>query len=69
MMFSTRCLIKFIEEQGGEVITTPYNQYAKMIAEAYFRRWFTESRFTTLLAFRTLLAAVELLERSYRQAV
>ena len=60
-------LIKFIEEQGGEVITTPYNQYAKMIAEAYFRRWFTESRFTTLLAFRTLLAAVELLERSYRQ--
>ncbi len=59
-------LISFIEEHGGEVITTPYSQYAKMIAEAYFRRWFAESRFTTLFAFRTLLAAVELLERSYR---
>ncbi len=59
-------LISFIEEHGGEVITTPYSQYAKMIAEAYFRRWFAESRFTTLIAFRTLLTAVELLERSYR---
>ena len=60
-------LIRFIENHGGEVITTPYSQYAKMISDAYFKRWFAESRFPTLLAFKTLLAAVELLERSYQK--
>jgi predicted CoA-substrate-specific enzyme activase len=57
-------LIRFIEAHGGEVITTPYSQYTKMISDAYFKRWFAESRFSTLLTFKTLLAAVELLERS-----
>ncbi|WP_321992767.1 acyl-CoA dehydratase activase [Marispirochaeta aestuarii] len=60
-------LLRFIEAHGGEVITTPYSQYAKMISDAYFKRWFAEYRFPTLLAYKTLLAAVELLERSYQK--
>ena len=32
-------LIQFIEKHGGEVITTPYNYYAKMIANPYFKKW------------------------------
>lgn len=33
-------LIRFIEKHGGEVITTPYSEYAKIIADITFRRMF-----------------------------
>ena len=31
-------LIRFIENHGGEVVTTPYSEYARMIANPYFRK-------------------------------
>ncbi len=58
-------VIRFIEEQGGEVITTPYSEYAKMIAGSYFRKWFNERKFLDVLSHRTILATMSRLERGY----
>ena len=57
-------LIRFIERHGGEVVTTPYTEYARMIASPYFRKWFFERRFLTLISSRALMAAISQLERS-----
>jgi predicted nucleotide-binding protein (sugar kinase/HSP70/actin superfamily) len=58
-------VIRFIEEQGGEVITTPYSEYAKMIAQSYFRKWFNERNFFDVLSCKTILATMSRLEKSY----
>ncbi len=58
-------LIRFIERHGGEVVTTPYTEYARMIATPYFRKWFHERKFRTLITNRTLMAGITHLERSY----
>lgn len=59
-------LIRFIESQGGEVITTPYNEYAKMIAGSYFRKWFNEGKYFDVLTSKALLAAMQTLEKRYK---
>jgi predicted CoA-substrate-specific enzyme activase len=58
-------LIRFIERHGGEVVTTPYTEYARMIASPYFRKWFYERKFLTLISSRALMAAISRLERTY----
>jgi len=58
-------VIKYIETNGGEVISMPYNQYAKMIADTYFSRWVKEGRYGDLLKFNALLAASKVLEKAY----
>ena len=58
-------LVHFIEAQGGEVITTPYSEYAKMIAASYFRKWFNEGSYLNVLAYRALLATMSTMEKRY----
>jgi predicted CoA-substrate-specific enzyme activase len=58
-------LIRFIERHGGEVVTMPYSEYARMIANPYFRKWFFERKFLTLLSSKTLMTAITRLERKY----
>ena len=58
-------LIKFIEENGGEVITTPFNFYAKMIAGPYFRKWFNEGKYLEVVSSKALLATMNRLEKIY----
>ncbi len=58
-------LIHRIEEAGGEVITTPYNEYAKIISHAYFQKWFKNGMYLTWIKNRSLLAAMGLLEKKY----
>lgn len=60
-------LIRFIETHGGEVVTTPYNQFARMVAGPYYRKWFKEGRYIGVLATRGLLAAIGPLERQYHR--
>ncbi len=60
-------LVRFIEAHSGEVITTPYSEYAKMVAPSYFRKWFNEGKYFDMLASRALLATMSRLERSYVQ--
>ncbi len=57
-------LLHCIEAGGGEVITTPYSEYAKMIATSYFRKWFNEGKYFDVLAYRALLAAMTAIEKN-----
>ncbi len=58
-------LIHCIEEYGGEVITTPFNEFAKLIANPYMRRWFLEGEFIDVLVTKALITLVNQLEKSY----
>lgn len=58
-------LIRFIEENGGEAITTPYSEYAKMVAPTYFRKWFNEGKFANLITYKALLTTMRLREKNY----
>jgi hypothetical protein len=59
-----RNLIHCIEEYGGEVITTPFNEFAKLIAGPYIRRWFWGGYFMDALLTKTTIALVSQLEKS-----
>ncbi|MFP4301948.1 MAG: acyl-CoA dehydratase activase [Spirochaetaceae bacterium] len=58
-------LINTIEEAGGEVITTPYSDYTKIIAGAHFRRLRRQGKFGNWAFYRTILALVEYMESRY----
>jgi len=58
-------LIHFIEQAGGEVVTTPYSEYLRIVADATFKKWSRERRYWVLAKYRALLALVNTLERKY----
>ena len=58
-------LIRFIEEEGGEVITTPYSTYAKMIAGPYMRKWLIEGHYLSVLTGGAIMAAIGPQEKIY----
>jgi predicted CoA-substrate-specific enzyme activase len=58
-------IISVIEENGGEVITTPYSELIKIIALPYINRWFKEGDIWGSLSFRILSPSLELFERKY----
>jgi len=58
-------LVGTIEQHGGEVVTTPFNEYMKIIADLYFRKWLREGRYVEVLKSSSLLATVKMLERKY----
>jgi len=60
-------LIKTIEQAGGEVVTTPYSDYLRIVSPAYFRKWFKTRQFRDLVKFRSMLAVVDLIERRFRR--
>jgi hypothetical protein len=63
--FINQNLIRFIERNGGEVITTPYSTYARMIAGPYFRKWFREGKYWHTFSSRALMSSVQWMERRY----
>ena len=58
-------LLHCIEEYGGEAITTPFNEFARMIADPYIRRWFHEGEYVDVLLTKTIIALVNQLEKNY----
>ena len=58
-------LIAYIEARGGEALTTPYTDYVKMIAQSYFRKWFTEGKYFNLMVNRAMFATMTHQERAY----
>lgn len=58
-------LVRFVEACGGEVITTPYSRYAKMVARPYFRKWFNEGKYFRSFSSRAVLSGLTTLERRY----
>lgn len=58
-----QALIARIEAEGGEVVTTPYTEYTKLIAGAYFRKWVREGKYKQAAEGRLVLTAAKVLER------
>ncbi|MCP3944474.1 MAG: CoA activase [Desulfobacteraceae bacterium] len=58
-------LVHFIEENGGEVVTTPYYKYIKIIANSYFKKWFKEGKYLSLISNKALLTAMQAMEKKY----
>jgi predicted nucleotide-binding protein (sugar kinase/HSP70/actin superfamily) len=56
-------LVRFIEQAGGEVVTTPYSEYLRIVADATFKKWSREQNYGVLLKYRVLLAMVNRLEK------
>jgi predicted CoA-substrate-specific enzyme activase len=58
-------LVHFIEDNGGEVITTPFSSFLKMISGQYFRKWFVEGQYLSVLSTKTFYATAIMLEKAY----
>ena len=58
-------LIHFIEQHGGEVVTTPYSSYVKMIARPYLRRWLIEGRYLNVVSSKAFLTEMSRREKPY----
>jgi predicted CoA-substrate-specific enzyme activase len=58
-------LIKTIEEAGGEVLTTSYTEYARMIASPYMRKWLSEGRYGSVLTCEAILAIINRIDKKY----
>jgi predicted nucleotide-binding protein (sugar kinase/HSP70/actin superfamily) len=58
-------LVHFIEAHGGEVITTPYTSYAKMVLRPYYWKWFLEGQYMHVLYTGAWMAALGQLEKKY----
>ncbi len=58
-------LIKVIEHNGGEVITTTYSDLMKIVAEPYLRKWTMEGLYKDVTISRVLMKVVKNLEGKY----
>ncbi len=58
-------LVEFIEDNGGEVITTPFSSFLKMISSQYFRKWFIEGQYLNVLSAKTFFATASMLGKTY----
>jgi predicted CoA-substrate-specific enzyme activase len=58
-------LVHFIEDNGGEVITTPFNSFLKMISGQYFRKWFIEGQYLNVFSAKTFFTTATMLEKTY----
>jgi predicted CoA-substrate-specific enzyme activase len=58
-------LIKIIEENGGEVITTPYSDYIKIIVEPFTARAFKEGRYLDYARTKFLKSLIPMVEENY----
>jgi len=58
-------LIHFIEANGGEVITTPYSEYLKMVSRPYLRKWLIEGHYLSAISSQALMATLRRKEKIY----
>jgi len=58
-------LIHYIEANGGEVITTPYSEYLKMISRPYLRKWLIEGHYLAAISSQALMSTLKRKEKSY----
>ena len=58
-------LIHTIERHGGEVVTTPYSEYAKIVSTVYLKKWLREGKYLDVLTARTLLTIANILDKPY----
>jgi predicted CoA-substrate-specific enzyme activase len=60
-------LIKTVEENGGEVITTPYSEYIKIIVDPFTERSFKEGHYMDYVKIKFLKSLIPLVEDKYKK--
>jgi predicted CoA-substrate-specific enzyme activase len=58
-------LVRLIEENGGEAITTPYSEYLKIISSPWLIRAFKEGRYLNAATMKFLRNIIPLVENKY----
>jgi predicted nucleotide-binding protein (sugar kinase/HSP70/actin superfamily) len=58
-------LIDTIEENGGEVLTTPYSEYGRIVVKPYLKKWLREGNYWDVFATAVAWASVNLMETKY----
>ncbi len=58
-------LIRTIEENGGEVITTPYSELIAIVADRYIKKWFLQGLFGDAALAKVLTKVVTVLNKKY----
>ncbi|MFC1662287.1 CoA activase, partial [Gemmatimonadota bacterium] len=58
-------LLHFIEAHGGEVVTTPYTSFVKMVVRPYYWKWLVEGKYLNVLSTKALMTAFMRLEKKY----
>ena len=58
-------LIKTVEDNGGEVITTPYSEFLKIIVDTLIGRRFKEGRYLEYAKIRFLASLIPLVEEKF----
>ena len=58
-------IIRVIEANGGEALTTPYSELMKVIAEPYIRKWYSEGIYGEAMTAQVLFRSINVLERRY----
>ncbi len=58
-------LVHFIEESGGEVITTPYHEFVKITVENSIRRRASRGKTLEAMGLKAMLAGIKLMDKSY----
>jgi len=58
-------LVRLIEENGGEAITTPYSEYLKIISSPYLVRAFKEGRYLNAATMKFLRNIIPFVEAKY----
>ncbi len=60
-------LIRVIEQHGGEVVTTPYTEYARIIAKPYMKKWLREGLYKDFLLSAPFVLGMDLIERPFKK--
>jgi len=62
-------LIKTVEANGGEVITTPYSEFIKIVINTITKRFFKRGRYSEYVKMKFLKSLIPLVEDKYRQTL
>jgi predicted nucleotide-binding protein (sugar kinase/HSP70/actin superfamily) len=60
-------LVKYVEENGGEVITTPYSEYIKIIVDPHTERSIKERNYFDYVKVKFLSSLIPLVEEKFNK--
>jgi predicted CoA-substrate-specific enzyme activase len=60
-------LVKMVESNGGEVVTTPYSEFLKIVVDSTSERFFKGGRYSEYIKIKFLKSLIPLVEEKYKK--
>ena len=60
-------LVKIVEKNGGEVITTPYSEFMKIIVNTVTERFYKKEQYSDFIKLKFLKSLIPLVEERYKK--